>query len=440
MLARLARPALRPGARQALRYFATEPPKKPNDAEKSNGLLNDDLLEQAGMDTSEGESEKQKKWENTARRAREDSILLEKRTRRAWWTTGACFVAGLAYLVRPFDEEERKRHPEVKSTGWEPAGAWPRMRTRIGFTFDYFSEPSFDKLLPEPTPLPYGRPLTLVLALEDLLVKSEWTREHGWRTAKRPGLDYFLGYLAQYYEVVIWSDKYQAIDQEMIVKLDPLRASVSYSLFREATRYAKGKLIKDIRHLNRDPSKVIMVDVSKEAVSLQPENAFVLPKWKGNADDADLVRLIPLLEWIGAQPIKDVRPVIKSFEGKDVLSEFERRDKITRAKWQQMHGKRTSGNSLAGALLGVTPNKTADMMPQDVIRMEAQKSYKQFQDHVKEYGDKLMKEEEQKMKEAMSEHKLTLNKLITEGQPSQEDIAATLMRKEHEAQEAAKSN
>lgn len=439
MLARLARPVLRPSSRLAVRCYSAESPKKPEDAKKSDGLLNDDLLEQAGMDTSEGDTEKQKKWENTARKAREDSALLEKRTRRAWWTTGACFAAGFAYLIRPFDEDEKKRHPEVSATGWDLSGAWPRMRTRVGFTFDYFSEPSFEKLLPDPTPLPYGRPLTLVLALEDLLVKSEWTREHGWRTAKRPGLDYFLGYLAQYYEVVIWSDKYQAIDQEMVMKLDPLRASISYSLFREATRYSKGKLIKDIRYLNRDPSKVIVVDVSKDATSLQPENALLMPRWKGNADDSDLVRLIPLLEWIGAQPIKDVRPVIKSFEDKDVLSEFERRDKITRAKWQQMHGKRTSGNSLAGALLGVTPNKTADMMPQDVIRMEAQKSYKQFQEHVKQYGEKLMKEEEQKMKEAMSEHKLTLNKLITEGQPTQEEIAATLVRKEQEAQESNKA-
>lgn len=44
-------------------------------------------------------------------------------------------------------------------------------------------------------------PYTLILDLEGLLVHAEWTREHGWRTAKRPGVDYFLLYLSQFYEV-----------------------------------------------------------------------------------------------------------------------------------------------------------------------------------------------------------------------------------------------
>jgi len=65
----------------------------------------------------------------------------------------------------------------------------------------YFNEPAYEKLLPPPAPEPYRRPYTLLLDLDDLLIHSEWTREHGWRTAKRPGLDYFIGYLSQYYEV-----------------------------------------------------------------------------------------------------------------------------------------------------------------------------------------------------------------------------------------------
>ena len=79
----------------------------------------------------------------------------------------------------------------------------------VPFVFDetandnqYFNEPAFEKLLPPPAPEPYRRPYTLLLDLDELLIHSEWTREHGWRTAKRPGLDYFLGYLSQYYEVL----------------------------------------------------------------------------------------------------------------------------------------------------------------------------------------------------------------------------------------------
>lgn len=30
-------------------------------------------------------------------------------------------------------------------------------------------------------------------------------RQHGWRTAKRPGVDYFIAYLSQFYEIVIFT-------------------------------------------------------------------------------------------------------------------------------------------------------------------------------------------------------------------------------------------
>lgn len=33
-------------------------------------------------------------------------------------------------------------------------------------------------------------------------------REHGWRTMKRPGIEYFIGYLSQFYEVVVFTSQY----------------------------------------------------------------------------------------------------------------------------------------------------------------------------------------------------------------------------------------
>lgn len=54
--------------------------------------------------------------------------------------------------------------------------------------------------------------------------------------------------------------------------------------------------MKDLSYLNRDLSKVIVLDTDPEHVSLQPENAVVLPKWKGDASDRGLVAMIPFLE------------------------------------------------------------------------------------------------------------------------------------------------
>ena len=36
-----------------------------------------------------------------------------------------------------------------------------------------------------------------MLDLDGVLVKSDWNRERGWRTFKRPGVDAFLKHMAQ---------------------------------------------------------------------------------------------------------------------------------------------------------------------------------------------------------------------------------------------------
>lgn len=407
------------------------------DAGKKN-LLDDDMLARAGLnpDNVDGKprpddepSGDGKKWESTARSPRSESRQVEKRTRRAWLGTSVFVAAVLAYLVRPFDEQEKLQHKDVESDGWDPAGAYARVRARYFTTVDTFAAPVFEKLLPDPLPAPYDRP-TLVIAVDDFLIKSEWTRKYGWRVAKRPGVDYFLGYLAQYYEIVLFSDKYQAMAAETVLKLDPLRASVSYALFREATRYDKGALVKDLDHLNRDLRKVIVLDVDPEAVKLQPDNALVLPEWDGKPGDADLVRLIPLLEWIGAQPIKDVRPVLKSYRSSPdgVLNEFERRDKLNRENWARKH--QGGGKASINSLLGLGSTASSELMPQDVVRIESQKNYQKFRKHLEEYGQKLIEEEEQKMKDALNEHKMTLSKWLSGDTPSPEQLSATAASKE----------
>jgi len=52
----------------------------------------------------------------------------------------------------------------------------------------------------------------------------------------------------------------------------------------------------DLSYLNRDLGKVILVDTNPDSCMLQPDNAIILPKWKGDAKDRGLVALIPFLE------------------------------------------------------------------------------------------------------------------------------------------------
>jgi NLI interacting factor-like phosphatase len=53
----------------------------------------------------------------------------------------------------------------------------------------------------------------LVKVLHDLalLILTPSQRQRGWRTAKRPGVDYFIAYLSQFYEVVIFTSQYHYV-------------------------------------------------------------------------------------------------------------------------------------------------------------------------------------------------------------------------------------
>ena len=146
------------------------------------------------------------------------------------------------YLGRNWEsEEEAHKHPEAPS-GWGIGLFYNRMKARLAATLDYYNEPAFPSLLPKHDPN-LQPPMTLVLSLEDLLVHQEWTRERGWRIAKRPGVDYFLRYLSQYYELVLFTTQPSSMADQVIRKLDPYRI-IQWPLFREATLYKDGGYVK----------------------------------------------------------------------------------------------------------------------------------------------------------------------------------------------------
>ena len=171
---------------------------------------------------------------------------VERKKRRLFRALFAGTISGAIFATvwygRNWDTvEEERKHPEAPS-GWGIGLFYNRLRARTNLTLNYYTEPTFQKLLPDMPP-ELERPYTLVVALEDLLIHGEWTREHGWRVAKRPGVDYFLRYLSSYYEIVVWSSTSVAFCGPVMQKLDPYRIA-SWPLFKEATRYEDGEFIK----------------------------------------------------------------------------------------------------------------------------------------------------------------------------------------------------
>ncbi|KAB5549467.1 NLI interacting factor-like phosphatase [Coniochaeta sp. 2T2.1] len=358
-------------------------------------------------------------------------ISSSERRRQKWanymfGAMGLGIVGSTVYLGRDWDESDSKRYPDVPN-GWGLSLWWNRANTRLRDTLSYYQEPAFEKLLPDPDPS-FERPYTLCISLEDMLVHSEWSREHGWRVAKRPGVDYFLRYLSQYYELVLFTTVPFGIAEPLVRKLDPFRF-IMWPLFREATKYKDGEVIKDLSYLNRDLSKVIIIDTNPKHVRDQPENAIILPKWTGEAKDTELVSLIPFLEYIHTMQYGDVRKVLKSFEGKHIPTEFARREAIARAEFnkqlESQRGKsvvkgKAGGMSMLSNLLGLKPTNMSLMvgpegeenpaeafakgkMLQDIARERGQRNYEMLEKEIRENGEKWLKEEAEMQEKAQKE-------------------------------------
>ncbi|KAI9698300.1 MAG: mitochondrial inner membrane protein required for protein import [Bogoriella megaspora] len=340
-------------------------------------------------------------------------------------------LTGAAYFGRNWSSEEEERaHPDAPS-GWSPTLMWKRIRARWGGQIGYYTEPAFQKLLPDMDPN-MRPPMTLVLSLEDLLIHSEWSREHGWRMAKRPGLDYFLRYLSQYYELAIFTTVPSQTGIPVIQKLDPFHV-VMWPLFREATRYENGEYIKDLTYLNRDLSKTIIIDTDPTHIKKQPENAIILRPWKGSLNDHELVSYIPFLEYVATMNITDVRAALKSFEGKHIPSEFARRESAAREEFNKRladdRAKRPkySGVGSLGRALGIKAepapgglmigeNETVAQgleqgkMLSDQIRERGQREYERMEKEIRDNGEKWLKEMAAEEKKAQEEQMKSMRK------------------------------
>ncbi|KFG83184.1 inner membrane translocase subunit tim-50 [Metarhizium anisopliae] len=372
--------------------------------------LDAELRKQSGQATSALEAVEQEESEGRGKRERPEYVSTSDRNRK-WWArfmlaaaaAGASF--GVLYMGRDWDDAiEAERHSDIPN-GWSPTLWWQRARARMGESVSYYQDPAFDKLLPDPDPS-FERPYTLCLSLDDLLVHSEWTRDHGWRVAKRPGMDYFVRYLSQYYELVLFTTVPFAMGEPIVRKLDPFRF-IMWPLYREATKSINSSFKQDLSYLNRDLSKVIIIDTKAQHVRKQPENAIVIDPWKGGPQGQRS-------GW-----------VLKSFEGKHIPTEFARREAIARKEFNKQleQKKKHSKGSGVGALSNLLGLKSSNMsmtmapegeqnpseafaqgkMLQDIARERGQRNYELLEKEIRENGEKWLKEEQVAMEKAQQE-------------------------------------
>ncbi|ORX62599.1 HAD-like protein [Hesseltinella vesiculosa] len=329
-------------------------------------------------------------------------------------------IGGLFYYGRPFGDIRDEKFATENMMSASYHRSIERFRE---FRHD-MHKPMWDDLLPDPLPEPYGRPYTLVINMDETLVYSTWSREHGWRHAKRPGVDYFLSYMSQFFEIVIFTSQPAMNAKPILDKLDPYQYAM-YKLFRDGTRYENGHYIKDLSHLNRDLSKVIIMDSNPQAFSKQPENGIALKPWKGEANDNGLLEYIPFLEAVALTNPSDTRLVLKSFDGKYIPEEWSLREKemeeAHRQQWLAEQKGKPSQRNLGSLLRGGAADQTEGPPPTYLqqMRKHVRDTFAQEQDQMKKQQELMMKDYEMQM-EKMKDMKMTVWELMAQaasGQP-----------------------
>ncbi|KAN0130783.1 HAD-like domain containing protein [Lactarius tabidus] len=355
--------------------------------------------------------------ERTGAKSSKDSLSsIERRRKQLGRVSFGLFAIGLlsggVYLGRDWSEDELV---ERKSRGEAIADSrWGRTSGRLSSMFDYFSKPIWQELLPPMLPAPHQKPYTLLLSMDDLLVTSTWDRQHGWRTAKRPGVDYFIAYLSQFYEIVIFTTQHHYTALPVIEKLDPYNFFIMYKLFRESTRSTESGPVKDLSYLNRPLDRVLILDTHPEHVATNPENAIVLKPWKGEPGDKGLIELIPFLESIGIYKPPDVRAILKAYEGKSIPLEYAEKEAANKRafveEWKARGGGKglSSGGFTVSSLFSSGTEKQAPPLPLTYLeakRREAQNFYREEQKYIREHKgefDALIEADRQAQANALS--------------------------------------
>lgn len=193
-----------------------------------------------------------------------------------------------------------------------------RARDKVQSVYSFYLDPPPEVLLPPLVPPEY-RPseYTLVLDLEDTLIHTEWTVQHGYRIIKRPGMDYFLKYCASnLFEVVVFCDS-EIMDLITYLELLDPEHFITHRLFKGHKRTVNGHSLKDLSLLNRDLKKVIIIDDKPANYQLQPNNGVQIKPFTGDLEDKALYELIPFLETIVVTGVPDVRDVLQQYKGLD---------------------------------------------------------------------------------------------------------------------------
>ena len=294
-----------------------------------------DILEKSDSQKEKRDSKSEK--ESDEKSESTESAFLRSQRYAKWMlliTFGITTPLGIIEYGKPKTTEDGEVLRDQYSAMITPAAYIARAWGEVMDVKKEIVEPISTKLLPDPLREPYYQPpYTLVIELMDVFLRPVYDSVTGWRFKKRPGIDYFLSQVTHpLYEIVIFTRETGPTAWPLIDSMDP-KGYIMYRLFRDSARYKSGFSFgnilegelphvapyyqKDLSYLNRDLSKVIIVDCDKKAYEHNPDNGLFIEKWDGSSSDSALYDLATLLRTIASSNVEDVRPVLRHYAKHD---------------------------------------------------------------------------------------------------------------------------
>ena len=132
--------------------------------------------------------------------------------------------------------------------------------------------------------------------------------------SKRPHLEQFLSELNPFYEICIFSASSQKYASYIIDIIDKNRI-ISKKFFRDDCIHLDNSetfsYIKDLEKINKNYNDIIIIDDNFSSFILQEENGIPIKPWRGDKNDIELLKLIPILKNLSG--FYNVRTEIKKF-------------------------------------------------------------------------------------------------------------------------------
>ncbi|MES1907594.1 MAG: hypothetical protein MHM6MM_000683 [Cercozoa sp. M6MM] len=130
---------------------------------------------------------------------------------------------------------------------------------------------------------------------------------------RRPGFAEFLEQVSQWFEIVIFTASQRVYADRLLDTFDPDRRWTQNRIFRDACVMVSGNFLKDLSVLQRDLSRVAIVDNSPTAFAFQVDNGMPIESWFDDESDRELLAMLPFLRRLSEAD--DVRPLIQQRYG-----------------------------------------------------------------------------------------------------------------------------